>query len=238
MSLWALPLFGAPVPVPHAESPAIVRRRQEVVAGTTALGAALLGVSLSTAPGSRRFYAWTLAVAALWTGGGVVSGPLHRGWIEGPDDRLRRPVLAPIATGVGAFGLFVGLAALAARVPVLDRAIGDVLAFAEQGTDRWVLATTLANGVGEEVFFRGALYTALADHHPVAASTAVYTVATGATRNPALVLAAGAMGTLFALQRRASRGLQAPALTHVTWSTLMVRLFPAVYRRLRPRGAR
>ena len=93
--------------------------------------------------------------------------------------------------------------------------------------------TALANGVGEEVFFRGALYTALAGHRPVASSTAVYTVATVATRNPALVLAAGVMGTLFALQRRASRGLQAPALTHVTWSTLMVRLFPPLYRRLR-----
>lgn len=234
-----LPLaLRAPVPVHHDETPAVVRRRQRVVAATTALGAGLLGVSLSTAPGSRRFYASTLAVAAVWVGGGVASGPLHRGWIEGPDRRLRRPVLAPVAAGVGAFGIFVGAAAVASRIPMLDRAIGDVLAFAEQGTDRWVLATTLANGVGEEVFFRGALYTALADHHPVASSTAVYTVATVATRNPALVLAASVMGALFALQRRSSRGLQAPALTHVTWSTLMVRLFPAVYRRLRSRGDR
>jgi hypothetical protein len=38
------------------------------------------------------------------------------------------------------------------------------------------------------------------------------------------------MGSLFALQRRASGGLQAPLLTHVTWSTLMVRYLPPLFR--------
>ena len=65
----------------------------------------------------------------------------------------------------------------------------------------------------------------------VAVSTAVYTLATVTTRNPALMLAAGAMGTLFSLQRRASGGLQAPVLTHLTWSTLMVRYLPPLFRR-------
>ena len=69
------------------------------------------------------------------------------------------------------------------------------------------------------------------DLRPVAASTAVYTLATTTTRNPALVLAAGVMGTLFSLQRRASGGLQAPLLTHLTWSTLMVRFLPPLFRR-------
>ena len=64
----------------------------------------------------------------------------------------------------------------------------------------------------------------------VAASTAVYTLATASTRNPALVLAAAVMGTLFGLQRRASGGLQAPVLTHLTWSTLMVRYLPPLFR--------
>jgi uncharacterized protein len=39
------------------------------------------------------------------------------------------------------------------------------------------------------------------------------------------------MGTLFSLQRRASGGLQAPLLTHLTWSTLMVRFLPPLFRR-------
>jgi membrane protease YdiL (CAAX protease family) len=92
------------------------------------------------------------------------------------------------------------------------------------------MATTLANGLGEEVFFRGSLFTALGTAHPVAASTAAYVLATSATRNPALVLASGVMGTLFAVQRRASGGLLAPILTHATWSALMVRFLPALFR--------
>ena len=86
------------------------------------------------------------------------------------------------------------------------------------------------------MFFRGALYAALDADRAVAVSTAVYTLATATTRNPALMLAAGAMGTLFSLQRRASGGLQAPVLTHLTWSTLMVCCLPPLFRRAhRPR---
>jgi hypothetical protein len=62
----------------------------------------------------------------------------------------------------------------------------------------------------------------------------VYTLATTATRNPALVLAAAVMGSLFGLQRRASGGVQAPLLTHLTWSALMVRLLPRLFRRASP----
>jgi hypothetical protein len=57
---------------------------------------------------------------------------------------------------------------------------------------------------------------------------------TTATRNPALVLASGVMGGLFALQRRATGGVQAPMITHVVWSTLMVRFLPPLFRRRIP----
>jgi len=219
------------VPVDHVESEAVVRRRRRVVAATSVAGSALLGTSLSTRPGSRQFYLSTGAVAGVWALGGLLSGPLHLGWIEGRDATLRRPVLTPVATGVGAFAVFYGAALVARRVPVLDEAVSRVLAFADEGDDRLVLLTTLANGVGEEVFFRGALYAALGDRLPVASSTGIYVLATTTTRNPALVLAAGVMGTLFGLQRRASGGLQAPLLTHLTWSTLMVRHLPPLFRR-------
>jgi membrane protease YdiL (CAAX protease family) len=115
-------------------------------------------------------------------------------------------------------------------VPPLRSAISHVLRFAEEGDDRLVLVTALANGVAEEVFFRGAVYAALDQRRAVAGTTAVYVLATLPTRNPALVLAAGVMGGLWGLQRRATGGLQAPALTHVTWSTLMVRYLPRVFR--------
>ena len=113
---------------------------------------------------------------------------------------------------------------------MLDRAIGSVLRYAEHGSGPLVLTTTLANGVAEEVFFRGALYAAIGSRRPVVASTAVYMLATTATRNPALVLASAVMGTLFALQRRATGGIQAPLLTHLTWSILMLRYLPPLFR--------
>ncbi len=218
-------------PVDHPESATVRRRRRRVVAGVSVLGAGLLGVSLSTRPGSKQFYGATLTVAGVWTAGGLLSGPLHLGWIQGQDQRLRRPVVTPIATGVGAFGFFYACALVARAVPPLDRAISRVLVFAEEGEEPLVLLTTLANGLGEEVFFRGALYSALGAGRPVLTSTAVYTLATTTTRNPALVIAAAVMGTLFGYQRRASHGLQAPVLTHLTWSALMVRYLPPLFRR-------
>ncbi len=218
----------------HLDSRPAQRRRRRVVAATAVAGAGLLGASLSTRPGSREFYLSSAAVAGVWIGGGVGLGPPHRGWIETRDSTLRRPVLTPLATGVGAFGLFYAAGLVARRVPVLDAAVSRVLRFADEGDDRLVTATTLVNGLGEEVFFRGALYAALGDRSPVVASTAVYTLATTTTRNPALVLAAAAMGTLFGLQRRASGGIQAPLITHLTWSALMLRFLPPVFRRRRP----
>lgn len=225
------------VPVEHPESDAVISRRRRVVAGTAVLGTGLLGLTLSTRPASRAFYGLGTAVAATWTAGGVLSGPLHLGWIQSRDQHLRRPIVTPIATGVGAFGFFCGCAYAMRSIPALERAIGDVVAFAEKGSTPVVLATTLANGLGEEVFFRGALYAALDTNRAAVISTVVYTVATASTRNTALVLAAGVMGSLFGLQRRATGGLQAPALTHLTWSTLMVCLFPWLHRRIR-RSAR
>jgi membrane protease YdiL (CAAX protease family) len=114
---------------------------------------------------------------------------------------------------------------------VLNRALTDILAFADQGSAPLVTLTTFANGAAEEVFFRGALYAAVGTDLPVVKSTAVYALATTATRNPALVLASGVMGTLFGLQRRASGGIQAPLLTHLTWSGLMLRFMPPLFRR-------
>lgn len=218
------------VPVVHEESEQVRRRRRRVVAGTSVVGAGLLGLGLSTRPGSREFYATTLGVAGIYAVGGFVSGPLHLGWIETQDRSLRRPVITPVATGVGAFGFFYGCAHVAKRIPPLSRAISSVLQFADEGDDRLVLTTTLANGVAEEIFFRGAVYAALDQSHPVARSTATYMLATVPTRNPALVLAAGLMGGLWGLQRRATNGLQAPVLTHLTWSTLMLKYLPPVFR--------
>ena len=112
---------------------------------------------------------------------------------------------------------------------MLDNAIGSVLRYADEASTPRVIMTSCANGLAEELFFRGALYTAAGRRHPVATSTIAYTAATAATRNPALTLAAAAMGVLFGLQRRATGGIQAPTLTHLTWSLLALRFLPPLF---------
>jgi hypothetical protein len=222
--------FGSPVPRDHRESDAAFAHRRRIVATTAVVGAGLLGRSLSTKPDSRQFYSTTLATAATWAIGGLASGPLHLGWSRRGDGGYRRPVVTPIMTGASAFVAFYGAALVAQHVPVLDTALRDVLQYAQQGSDPLLLLTALSNGLAEEVFFRGAAYAAAGVEHPVAATTAGYVLATSATRNPALVLASAVMGTLFAWQRHASGGIQAPVLTHLTWSALMLRYLPPLYK--------
>ena len=239
------PTAGAPPPQPRPAAPprseepqpgndrrrdvALVHRRR-VVAGVAVGGAGLLGLSLSSEPGSRRFYVLTFGVASTWLVGGVRSGPVPLGWVHSGEHRCRRPVFAPVAAGVAAFGACHAAAMVARRLPVLNEAIASVLRYAVRGSDPLVLLTSVANGVAEEVFFKGALFDAVGQRHAVPVSTAVYMLATTATRNPALVLASGVMGTLFGIQRRISGGIQTPVLTHLTWSILMVRFLPPLFR--------
>ncbi len=231
--------FRAQVPPTYPESDAVQDRRRRVVSAVGVLGAGVLAVSLSTQPGSKRFYWLTGALAATWTAGALASGPVHLGRIQGLDRTARRPVVTPVATGALAFGAFYGAALVARRIPVLEEAIGSVLEFADRGSTPLVILTTCANGVAEELFFRGALFDVFVPNQPVLRSTLAYTAATAATRNPALTLAAAAMGALFGLQRRASGGVQASALTHITWSILMVRYLPPLFRKaVRPSTAR
>lgn len=226
---WAPSWLTEKVPRDHWESDRVFRHRRRVTAGTLVTGAGLLGASLSTKPDSKAFYGLTFGVAATWVAGGLASGPLHLGYQEDGRRQLERPVLMPVALGAGAFGLFYLAALVAREIPVLDRALAEILTFADEGSFPLVLATTLANGAAEEVFFRGALYASAGLVDPVAKTTAVYTLTTVATRNPALVLAASVMGALFAVQRRATGGIQASLLTHLTWSTLMARYLPPLF---------
>jgi uncharacterized protein YbjT (DUF2867 family)/membrane protease YdiL (CAAX protease family) len=226
------------VPVRHEESPEVRRHRRRVVLGTSVVGAGLLGFGLNTRPGSAAFYGATLATAGIYTAGGLASGPLHLGWIQLQDRSLNRPIITPILTGAGAFGVFYVGAHLVKLVPPLGKAVATVLQFADGGDERLLYLTTLSNGVAEEIFFRGAVYATLQDLHPTLTSTAVYMVATIPTRNPMLVFAAGLMGLLWGAQRRSSNGLQAPVLTHLTWSSLMLRYLPPVFADVVPEQTR
>lgn len=219
------PAFIDQVPRDHTEPDAAFRRRRIVAAVTLVIGAVLLGLSLSIRPGDTLFYPMTLAVAATWVAGAFLSGPLHLGHIPFRDT-LRRPVVTPVLTGLVAGAVFVVGALVVREIPPLRAYTDDVLDHARYGSIVLIAVVTLANGAGEELFFRGALYAAVGRAMPVGISTGVYVLATVATGNPMLVFAAALLGTILALQRRASGGVLAPILTHVTWSTVMLFALP------------
>ncbi|GGL05994.1 CPBP family intramembrane glutamic endopeptidase [Mangrovihabitans endophyticus] len=215
------------VPRDHTETDARFRRRRLVVAATLVVGAALLGYSLSIAPGDALFYVMTIAVAAVWIVGSLLSGPLHLGRIAFRG-HLRRPVATPIGTGLLIGAVFVLGALVVQHLPPLRDYADSVLDHARYGALLLITAVTLLNGVAEEIFFRGALFAAIGRRHPVLLSTIAYGLATVATANPMLVFAAVVLGTVLGLQRRASGGILAPVLTHVTWSTVMLFALPPI----------
>ena len=217
------------VPPARAEPETAPARRRLIVTATGIGGAGLLGISLSTKAGSPQFYILTMGLAGTWAAGALSSGPFPLNTTKDRDGTRRRPVVTPVLTGAGAFGLFYGAAQLARHIPPLNRAIGSVLHYADDGSTPLVLATASANAVAEELFFRGALWPLTGKSHPIAKTTLAYAATTTATRNPALVLAGTATSVLFGLQRRTSGGILAPALSHLTWSLLMLRYLPPLF---------
>jgi len=214
----------------HHQTDGEFRRRRIVVAITLVAGAVLLGISLSVSPGDGVFYLLTVLVALIWIAGALLSGPLHLGRIP-LRDRLRRPIVTPIVTGLVLGAVFVVGSLVVRELEPLRELVNSVLAHARYGAIVPIVAVTLLNGVAEEVFFRGALFAAIGRRHAVLISTVIYAAATAATGNLMLVFAAFLLGLVLGLQRRASGGILAPILTHVTWSTTMVFALPALIRR-------
>jgi hypothetical protein len=212
----------------HWQSDAAFLRRRIVVAITLALGGTLLGLSFSLRQGDPAFYPLTFGLAATWALGSLLSGPLHLGHIL-LAGRLRRPTITPIAVGLLVAGLFVLGALVVRTIPSLVRLAEAVLGYARLGNLWIILAITLVNGVAEELFFRGALFAAIGVRHAVLISTVLYVLATVASGNPVLVFAAAVLGTVVALERRASGGVLAPILTHITWSLSMLFVLPPLF---------
>ena len=212
----------------HVQSDSAFLRRRIVVGITLAVGATLLGLSFSVRQGDPAFYPLTFGLAATWMLGSLLSGPLHLGHIL-RGGTLRRPIITPIASGLLLAALFIIGAFVIRTIPALASLTEDVLGYARLGNLWIILVITLVNGIAEELFFRGALFAAIGVWHPVLISTALYALATIAGGNLVLVFAAALLGTVVALERRASGGILAPILTHITWSLSMLLLLPPIF---------
>jgi membrane protease YdiL (CAAX protease family) len=198
------------------------------VAGVGA--AALLRSSFTARAGSGRFYLLTASLAGTWTGGALGAGPISwcgDGWRTGHTSAVRALVVVPVLTGIATFAVFYGGARVARRHRTLRRAIASVLRYSDAGSTPLVMLIAAGNGIAEELFFRGALWSG---SRPLCTSTLAYAAATAATGNPALVLAGLITSVIFGWQRDATGGVIAPAVTHLTWSLLMLGYLPPLFR--------
>jgi membrane protease YdiL (CAAX protease family) len=230
LQAWVRRALWDVVPRDHRQHPRDLRRRQLVTLAFVVLGGIVLGFSLRIEPGSGWFYPATLALAAVWTVGAFVSGPLHLGRIAWRFE-LVRPVLTPIAVGLALAAVFVAGALLVHSISWLsglEDQVVKVTDYADQGSLPLLVVVTAVNGVAEELFFRGAAYAAI-PRHPVLWTTVAYAIATAATGNVMLAFAAVLLGAVVGLERRASGGILGPILTHCTWSLTMLVALPAVF---------
>jgi uncharacterized protein len=228
MTLREMRDIATTVAVPHHEPPPVVRRRRIIVGVVLLLGAALLGYSMTRPPGDDSFYWLTLALAAVWAVGALASGPLHLGCVRFRG-RNQRPVITGTVAGLALGAAFVVGGLVAREIPGLREYITRVLEFADYGPLALVAFITVINGIAEEMFFRGALYTALGRTYPVIVSTIVYLAATSTTGNPMLGFAAVIVGLVCAYERRATGGVLAPMLTHFFWGLVMVLALPPIF---------
>lgn len=199
------------------------RRRSLTVAVTLVVGTLLLSATLRAPSGSTTFFVIGFLVAGTWITGSLISGPVRLEEIR--SSRLALSITA-FMLGVLAFLAFLAAYLLGRHIPTVSSALHTVLTKADAGPVALVLAVALLNGLGEEMFFRGALFDVLGGRHPAASSLVVYVAVTAATGNIALIVAALVMGVVFSLQRVRSGGILASAVTHLCWTTLMVVALP------------
>lgn len=215
-----------PTAEPVTDSAAPVARRSAVICVIVLiLGAILLHLSLTSEPGRGGFYPASVALAVTWAGGAFLAGgvPLARSTYA-----ERFSARAGVALGVALVLVFSVGGLVVGAIPAINDTIHDVLVYSTRGSFLAVLIIAVGTGACEELFFRGALFTALAGHHPVVSTTVIYALVTCATGNPMLVFAAALLGALTARQREITGGVLAPILTHGIWSLGMILILPHV----------
>src|ERR1700761_1475420 len=213
---------------PHNEPPGVVLRRRIIVAIILVAGVASLSLALREHPGEPGFYWWSLALSGVWAVGAFASGPLHLGGARWRG-RNQRPVVSGTVIGLLLGGVFVLGGLIAREIPAVAELITSLLHYTDQGSWRLTMTVALVGGVAEELFYRGALYTALGRYHPALVSTIVYVAATMASGNPMLGFAAIILGTVCALERRATGGVLAPILTHFVWTLVVLLALPPLF---------
>ncbi|HVU74646.1 MAG TPA: CPBP family glutamic-type intramembrane protease [Mycobacteriales bacterium] len=191
-----------------------------VVVGTLIAGSVLLGIALHTRRGTHTFYGLSALLALVWLVGALAAGGVPRPRLS------RHSLIAGAAVGALAWVVFLVGDLIFREVPWLHHQIVSVVGRADVGSRLLVIAIAVVNGMAEEAFFRGSVFTALSARAPVLRTTAVYVVVTACAANVTLIVASLLMGALWAVQRRVTHGVVASAVTHVVWSVLIITALP------------
>jgi membrane protease YdiL (CAAX protease family) len=221
--VWLAELLAVGPDVEADDPPWIRGRRRATLAVTIVAAGALLGATLRVEEGSNGFTVLGLLAAGTWIVGALASGPIP---ILPGGPRRAATVVGAAGLGAVAFVVFLAAYLVAQHLPWLSGALDSVLDRADAGSRAVVLSVALLNGIAEELFFRGAVHSAVRSRRRVLTTTAVYVAVTLATGNLALVAAAAVMGALLGAVRQVTGSVVAPIATHLTWSTLMILLLP------------
>ncbi len=214
-----------PVGRDHRETPEELVQRRWISSVILAVGAFMLAWTLRLTPGDPGFYVATLALAATWIVGGMLSGKVYLGSSHTRSGTQNgRGLLQAVIIGVLLLGIFLVGANLAA--PFLRGPLLSMLQHAEYGFLPVVAVLTVLVTIGEELFFRGALYAAVGGRQALLVTTLVYAVTTIPTGIPMMVFAAALVGLVVGLQRRVTGGVLGPIVTHLTWSLGMLFALP------------
>lgn len=218
-----------PVDRDHEESAEALVQRRWISSVTLAVGSFMLAWTLRLAPGDPAFYAATLALATTWIVGGLLSGRIYLGYAHTRvGTQGGRGIVQALLIGTLLLALFLVGAALVAPVPSLREPLLVLLSHARYGLLPVVAVLTALISVGEEIFFRGALYAAVGGRQALLVTTLIYALTTIPTGIPLMVLAAAILGAVAGLQRRVTGGVLAPIITHLIWSIGMLFLLPIV----------
>lgn len=194
---------------------------RRAVALTGIAVAILLPLSLRLSPGDPLFHLGNLAVIITYVLGTLAA--ISRG--------LRLPLRRRgLGLGIGAGAAMTAaflLGALAvARMPAVARPVSHLLSHAD-GDLLLVAVWVILGGIGEELYFRGALWEALPSHR-LLLTTIIYTAIIAFAGIWLLTFAAATMGLVAGYVRSRTDSLLPAIITHLTWSLTMLFALPTL----------
>ncbi|GAA4284397.1 hypothetical protein GCM10022261_19280 [Brevibacterium daeguense] len=208
-----------------------------------AAGISALYLTFTVPYESREFFRYSAILAACWVAvfavgtaigvrrsRGQASGSEAAGGARQPD---REPVSLRRACGTGvAFGAVIGLISVVGAlalslIPLTAGLVESVLGPIRAENFVPVFFTALIVGMAEELAFRGGVFAAL-PARKVLWSTVIYALATAATLNPALVLAAVVLGAPLAWLRARTGHVLASVAAHAVWTCVTLGLLTVI----------